>query len=272
MAEISAKDVMALRASTGLGMMDCKQALAETSGDVTAAEDYLRKKLKGKMDKRTDRAAGEGRIVIAVHKDGREATIVEVRTETDFTAKNEQFANAANKVAELALDANAGDVTPTDAMNAIVDEVRIKTGENASIARAHKLTGEGSTMFGTYIHHDGKTGVLIQAEGSVSQDLLRNVCMHITAAHPRPLGVSADDVPADVIEKERRFAMEQALESGKNAEIAEMMVNGKMRKFFEEVALLEQPFVKDPDKKIKELFPNDATITAFLRWQIGETG
>ncbi len=270
MAEITAQAVMSLRAATGLGMMECKKALNETSGDVSAAEDLLRKKLKGKMDARTDRAAGEGRIGIAVANDGRSATIVELRAETDFTAKNENFVNVTQQVASSALGASAGDVSASDEITKIVDDIRISTGENISYARGHKFEGGGSTIYGTYVHHDGKTGVLLQGEGSLSEDLLKDVCMHITAVLPRPLGVTKDDIPAEVVDKERKFALEQATESGKPQEIAEKMVEGKMRKFFEDVALLEQPFVKDGDKKIKDLLPADGSLIGFLRWQVGE--
>lgn len=271
MAEISAKEVMVLRNKTGLSMMECKKALEETNGDVAAAEDFLRKKLKGKMDTRTDRAAGEGRIAIAVSSDGRAGSIVELRAETDFTAKNEKFVEAANAIVKMSLQAHDGEVTPTPEMQKFVDELRISTGENISIARLHKLSGGGATMFGTYVHHDGKTGVLLQCEGSVSQDVARQICMHVTAAVPRPQGVSAQDIPAHIVDKERKFRIEQAMESGKPKEIAEKMVEGGMRKFFEEVALLEQPFVVDPTKKIKDLLGKDGTIVAFLRWQVGET-
>ena len=269
--QINAKDVMTLRARTGLGMMDCKKALAESNGDLDTAEETLRKTLKGKMEGRTERAAGEGAIAISISDDGRSGAIVEFATETDFTARNEGFIEASKKLAGLVLAENAGGVSVTDEMKAIVDDVRITTGENAQYSRGHKLEGGGDTVFGSYIHHDGKTGVLIQAEGNVNTDILRDICMHITAAHPRPLGVSADDIPADVVAKEKKFALEQAMESGKPQEIAEMMVEGKMRKFFEGVALLEQPFVKDPDKKIKDLLPDGSSVVAFLRWTVGET-
>lgn len=272
MAEISAKDVMNLRNRTGLPMMDCKEALAQTAGDVAAAEDWLRKKLKGKMDKRTERAAGEGRIAVAIDKQQGAAAIIEIRAETDFTAKNEKFVQVAQKVAQLALTGqNAGQIKPTDEMNAIVDDVRISTGENCSIARIHKIVGErNKTVFGSYIHHDGKTGVLIQAEGSVSDEVLREIGMHITASPTRPLGVNAEQIPADVVERERKFRIEQAMESGKPQEIAEKMVEGGMRKFFEEVALLEQPFIKDESKKVKDIVGKDGTIVAFFRWAVGE--
>ncbi len=272
MAEISAAEVMKLRNSTGLSMMECKKALVEAGGDAEKATDLLRKKLKGKMESRTDRAAGEGRIAVFVSPAGEAATIVEVRAETDFTARNEAFVRLCEKVAQLALEQNAGDVKETGAMKAVLDEVRIRTGENCSYARGHKLIGAaGKTVFGSYVHHDGKTGVLIQAQGSVSDQTLRDVCMHIAAADPRPRGVSAKDVPANVVERERRFRVAQAMESGKPKEIAEKMVEGGMRKFFEEVALLEQPFVKDPTRKIKDVVGKDAEVVAFRRWQVGES-
>lgn len=267
--EISAKDVMALRNETGLPMMDCKQALAETKGDVEAAKDYLRKKLKGKMDLRTDRAAGEGRIAIAVARDGKSAAMVEIRAETDFTAKTAEFQAMAQAVAEKALAAGAGAVEATPDIRQIVDAVRIATSENISYARGVKLAGGAGTVFGTYVHFDGKKGVLLQAEGTATPEFLKDVCMHITAATPTPLGVSPDSIPQDAVERERKFAIEQAMESGKPREIAEKMVEGKIRKYFEEVALLEQPFVMDQTKKVKDLLPKGATIKAFARWQVG---
>lgn len=269
MAEINAKDVMSLRNRTGLPMMACKAALGEAGGDVEKAEELLRKQLKGKMDLKTDRAAGEGRIAIA--RTGEAAAIVELRCETDFTAKNEKFVKAAQGMAEAAIGASSGDVQATPDMQKAVDELRISTGENVSLARAHKVTQDpGSGAFGSYVHHDGKTGVLVQAEGSISDETLRQVCMHITAAVPRPQGVSANDVPANVVEKERRFRIEQAMESGKPKEIAEKMVEGGMRKFFEEIALLEQPFIMDPTKKVKDVIGGKGTIVGFWRWGVGE--
>ena len=267
--EINAKDVMNLRNRTGLPMMACKAALGEANGDVERAEELLRKQLKGKMEGRTDRAAGEGRI--AIFTTGEAAAIVEVRAETDFTAKSEKIVNGARKIAELVISEHAGDVAPTAGMAAIVDDIRISTGENCSIARAHKLVQDpGSGAFGSYVHHDGKTGVLVQAEGSISDETLRQVCMHITAAVPRPQGINANDIPDHIVDKERRFRIEQAMESGKPKEIAEKMVEGGMRKFFEEIALMEQPFIMDPTKKIKDIVGTKARVIAFLRWQVGE--
>ncbi len=269
---ISPKDVMNLRNRTGLPMMDCKKALAEAGGNVDTAEELLRKQLKGKMEKRIDRAAGEGRIGIALSEASGSAAIVELRAETDFTAKNEMFVNATNKIAELVLAAQgAGEVALPAQATAIIDDLRISTGENISIARAHKVIGEsGTTAYGRYVHHDGKIGALIQAEGSINNETLRQICMHVVAAVPRPVGVNASDIPANIVEKERAFRIEQAMESGKPKEIAEKMVEGGMRKFYAEIALMEQPFVMDPAKTITEVVGPKATILAFYRWEVGE--
>ncbi|MEZ6243515.1 MAG: translation elongation factor Ts [Phycisphaerales bacterium] len=265
---------MALRNRTGLPMMACKKALTEAGGDPEKAEELLRKELGKKMETKVDRAAGEGRVEVAITGDGSAAAIIELKAETDFTAKNEKFVGAARKLAELALKASGeGEISPTPEMTAIIDDLRISTGENISLGRAHKVDGEtGKTAFGKYVHHDGKTAVLIQAEGSISDETLRQLCMHVAAAVPRPLGVTSDDIPADVVEKERRFRIEQAKESGKPQEIAEKMVEGGMKKFFAELALLEQPFVMDTAKTVKEIVGKDATIVGFYRWQVGQTG
>jgi elongation factor Ts len=269
MAEINAKDVMKLRNETGLPMMDCKKALAEAEGDFEKAENILRIKLKGKMDKRTERAAAEGAIAIAMRGDT--AVMVEVRAETDFTAKNDRFVNAVKKIADLALDAaTPGPVPPTDAMTALVDDVRISTGENCAIARIAKFENAGGS-FGQYVHHDGKTGVLLLARGDVNEAALRDVCMHIAAGVPSvPMGVTPEDVPASVVEKERRFQIERAMESGKPQQIAEKIVEGGMKKFLAEIALLEQPFVKDPSRTVKEVVGPAAEIKSFTRWVVGE--
>ena len=252
-------------------MMECKKALAETGGNFEKAEDLLRKTMKGKMDSKTDRPAGEGRVTVAVGGNGTSAAIVEIRAETDFTAKNDKFIAAVDAIAKAALNQHAGDVAVFPEATKLVDELRISTGENCSYARGHKLTGaEGKSSFGNYVHHDGKTAVLIQATGDVNDATLRQICMHVAAAVPTPKGVTPDDIPANIVDRERKFRIEQAMESGKPKEIAEKMVEGGMRKFFEEVALLEQPFVMDPTKKIKDIVGPKATVVSFFRWQVGE--
>jgi elongation factor Ts len=267
MAEISAKDVMSLRNRTGLGMMECKKALVETGGDVEAAEEHLRKVYKGKMEKRLDRAAGEGRIAIKVADDGSAAAIIELKAETDFTAKNDNFIACAQTCADEAMKAGFGPVSANETMEAAIDKIRAQTGENISLGRAEKIDGAG-VSFGSYVHHDGKTGVLLVIEGDLSDEVAKQVCMHVTAAVPRPAGVTPDDVPAEVVEKERKFRIDQAVESGKPQEIAEKMVEGGMKKFFAEVALLEQKFIMDPSKTVKELI-GGATIKSFYRWEVG---
>ncbi|MFG0245837.1 MAG: translation elongation factor Ts [Phycisphaerales bacterium JB052] len=268
---ISAKDVMNLRNKTGLAMMECKKALQEANGNVDEAETLLRKKLKGKMETKSDRVAGEGRVEVAVSDDGAQAALVKVKAETDFTAKNEKFVDAVKKIAQLALSADAGDVSPTDEMKEIIDELRISTGENISIDAIEKLVGEpGKTQYGFYVHHDGKTGSLIEAQGEVDGEVLRQLAMHVTAAVPRPLGLTSDDIPSDLVEKERKFRIDQAVESGKPQQIAEKMVEGGMKKFFSEVALLEQPFVMDPSKAVRDLI-GGAELSNFRRWQVGES-
>lgn len=272
MVEIDAKVVMQLRNKTGLSMMECKKALQESAGDLVQAEEVLFKKLKGKMDTRTDRAAGEGRLAVALAPDGRSVAIAELRAETDFTAKNEKFQSAVSRIAELALAAGPGPVSPTPEMQRLVDDLRVSTGENISLARAHRLAGGPNSSFGTYVHHDGKTAVVLECEGPMPRDLAKDICMHIAAAQPRPQGVDRNSIPAAVIERERRLAIEMAMESGKPKEIAEKMVEGKINKLYSELALLEQEFVKDPSRKIRDLLPAGATIRSFLRWQVGVEG
>jgi elongation factor Ts len=218
------------------------------------------------METKVDRAAGEGRVAIAVS--GTDAAIVELKAETDFTAKNDKFISATQKIADAAVKHPAGSVKADAAITAIVDDLRASTGENISLGRAEKLSGPSGTVWGRYVHHDGKTGVLIEAAG-VTEDVLKQVAMHITAAVPRPKGVRAEDIPQNVVDKERRFRIEQAMESGKPKEIAEKMVEGGMRKFFAEIALLEQPFIMDPTKPVKDVV-GKGTVRGFRRWEVGE--
>ncbi|MBI68964.1 MAG: translation elongation factor Ts [Phycisphaerae bacterium] len=258
----TAKDVMNLRQKTGLGMMDCKKALTETNGDPAAAEEWLRETKKGKMDTRTERTTGEGRISIAEGEGN--AVIIEVRTETDFTARNENFVEAVDKIADIALGADAGEVGLTDDMTKLIDDIRITTGENANYARGHKYT-DGS--YGQYIHHDGKRACLLKVTGDVDGDTLRGICQHIVFHDP--MGISADDVSADQIEQIKQDAIQEAKDTGKNEEIAEKMAEGKVRKYLQENTLMAQKYVLDESKTIAELMPEGATIEAFTRYTLG---
>ncbi|MEE2718648.1 MAG: translation elongation factor Ts [Planctomycetota bacterium] len=262
MSTIAAKDVMALREKTGLGMMDCKKALQENNGDMAAAESWLREKRKGKMDTRTERTTGEGRIGIAI--DGPKAVIIELRTETDFTAKNDAFLTATDSVAGLALGQAAGDVEADDAINKHVDDLRITTGENVNFARGMRLDG-GS--YGSYIHHDGKRACLLQIEGDAPADALKGICQHIVFHDP--MGIDADDVPAEKIESIRTAALAEAKESGKNDEIAGKMADGKVRKYLEENTLMAQKYVLDESMTVGDALGGDAKITAFIRYTLG---
>jgi elongation factor Ts len=265
--DINPKDVMKLRAKTGLGMMDCKAALIKANGDMTKAEEILKAEMKGKMDTRTERVTAEGRVSTAI-KSG-EAVIVEVRCETDFTSRNDDFQRMVSDVTELAMQAPVGDVAASDAITKRVDDVRITTGENMSFARGQHLKGEG---FGSYIHHDGKRGAIIQIEGGTADaELLSGICMHVVAHVPTPIGVEEKDVPADVMKQVQAAAIEEAKASGKPEQIAQKIAEGKVRKYLEENTLLHQKFVKDPAGKlsVKDVLPNGVKIVRFVRYVLG---
>jgi elongation factor Ts len=258
----TAKDVMALRQKTGLGMMDCKKALAEANGDPAQAEQILKDKRKGKMDTRTERTTGEGRIGIAI--DGPAAVIVEVRTESDFTARNEGFVKMVDEVTAEALRQPAGEVVANDTMTKAIDEQRMTTGENVNFARGEKLEGGA---FGKYVHHDGKRGVLVQIEGNADDELLKGLCQHIVFHDP--MGISEEDVPAEQLETIKTEALEEAKASGKNDEIAEKIATGKVRKYLQEKTLLHQKYVLDESKMVKEILPSGLTIKRFVRYTLG---
>ena len=213
--DVNAKDVMALRRKTGLGMMDCKKALIDAGGDAAAAEEALREKLKGKMDTRTDRAAGEGCIAIAI--DGDRGSILEMRAETDFTARNESFREMAQAIATASLDRADGDIALDDAQTKQLDDVRITTGENISMARGTKMSGGG---FGRYIHHDSKLGVLLQFEGDLPEDIATGICQHVAGHVPTPMAVDQTGLPAELVSLKMAEAKAEAENSGKPAEIA----------------------------------------------------
>ncbi|MEM7680385.1 MAG: translation elongation factor Ts [Planctomycetota bacterium] len=267
-ATISAKDVAKLRQASGLGMMECKKALTEAEGDFDRAAEIIRTKYKTKMEGRSDRESTEGRVAIAVADDRTKGAIVQINTETDFTANNDKFVDMAQKVADLALQADPGQAQTTDAISAVIDEVKLVTQENIQFGQGQVFGGPGKKV-GSYAHFTGRTGVLIEVDGDCPEDTLKDLCMHVSAIVPAPLGVTEDDIPAETLEAEKKIAKQEAIESGKPEEIAEKMVNGKMRKYLDSVALLRQPFVKDDKKQIKDILPAGATITRFVKYQIG---
>lgn len=263
---ITAADVKALRDRTGMGMMECKAALSEANGDTEAAVEILRANAKGKMDERTDREAVEGAVAFA-QTDGAIA-LVELNSETDFTARNDSFVEATQSVAELALKADAGEVPLNDEITAAVDQVRLTTKENCSYARGHKLTGD---TVGSYVHHDRKKGAIISVEGSADEDLLTGICQHIVANVPSPEFIDQADIPADKLEQVKQDFIKEAEESGKPAEIAEKMATGRIQKWIDENTLLGQIYIRMLDTKtqIKDALPEGVKVKEFVRYEIG---
>ncbi|HET9679415.1 MAG TPA: translation elongation factor Ts [Gammaproteobacteria bacterium] len=267
---ITASLVKELRERTGAGMMECKKALVETNGDLDAAIEMMRKSGLAKADKKAGRVAAEGQVVIAANDN--QAAIVEVNCETDFVAGGDDFAAFATNVAEAVLAKQPADL---DALNDVevngntVDGVRreliAKIGENISVRRFTLVPVEGD--LGRYLH-GVKIGVVVDLIGGDS-DLARDIAMHIAAS--KPVCVSADDVPADIIDKERDIFRAQALESGKPADIVEKMIEGRIRKYLGEITLLGQPFVKDPDTSVEKLLKaQGASVRRFVRYEVGE--
>lgn len=268
---ISASMVKELRERTGAGMMECKKALVETGGDMDAAVEFLRKSGQAKADKKAGRVAADGRVVVA--RDGSRALILEVNSETDFVAKDENFAGFAADVAAAALAAEAADVaglaSVTLADGQSVEAARTalvtKVGENISVRRFERIDNEGP--IGHYTH-GAKIGAIVALEGG-DEELARDVAMHVAATNPTC--IDEDGVPADVLEQERRILTEQALESGKPAEIVEKMIGGRIAKFLKEITLVGQPFVKDPDTTVGKLLASkSAAVKTFVRYEVGE--
>lgn len=262
MAKITAEMVKALRQQTGQGMMDCKKALEEANGQVEAAIEILRKKGMAAAQRKAERETKQG--LVAVHEDAGSAAMVEVVCETDFCARNDEFKTMVSKVAAVAAKATKdGEVPADDEINNLVQECFNKIGENMRYSRGVKIS---APVIGHYIHHTGKVGVLVGLEGEISPELISDLCMHIAFADP--MAVRPEDIPQDVIEYERNIAREQAEQSDKPPAVIDKIVEGKIRKFVASKALLEQPFVKDEKKKVKEVL-GQAKVIAFARFQIG---
>lgn len=268
---ISASMVKELRERTGAGMMECKKALVETGGDMDAAVLYLRKSGQAKADKKSGRVAADGRIVIA--SDGRQAAIAEINSETDFVAKDENFASFADSVADIVLRENPADVDALasaklgdgSAVEAARTELVAKVGENISVRRFARI--EAEDHLGAYTHQ-ARIGVLVSLAGG-SGELALDVAMHIAAANPAYLDEAA--VPGEVLERERKLFAEQARASGKPDDIVRKMVEGKLAKYLKEITLLGQPFVRDPDLTVGRLLSDaGARVTAYVRFELGE--
>ncbi|RLK50725.1 translation elongation factor Ts (EF-Ts) [Alkalispirillum mobile] len=270
---ISASLVKQLRERTGSGMMECKKALVETDGDLEAAVEHMRKKGLAKADKKSGRIAAEGIIASKRSDDGHSGVLVEINSETDFVAKGDDFLNFANGVAALALDEKPEDLDGLMActldgqdLAMATKELVAKIGENIQVRRFVRFGSSGNTV-AQYLH-GSRIGVMVELEGGDEQ-LARDVAMHIAAS--KPACVSEDDMPADVVEKEKAILVEQARESGKPEEIIEKMVQGRLKKFINEQTLVGQPFVKDPDQSVGDLLKAaGAKVVRFVRYEVGE--
>jgi len=269
---VTASMVKELRERTGAGMMECKKALVETNGDMEAAVEHLRKSGLAQADKKASRVAAEGLVILASNEDGSEVVMVEVNSETDFVAKDANFLAFANAVAGNALAEAPADVEAlmaTDLNGASLEMARqalvSKIGENIQVRRFTRISSNGN--IGAYIH-GGRIGVVVELEGGDSE-VARDIAMHIAALNPAYTDV--DDVPADVLEKEKRFLVSQAADSGKPADIIEKMVTGRMRKHLAAITLLGQDFVKDTDITVAKLLQqNGASVKGFTRLAVGE--
>lgn len=266
MAAISASMVKELRERTGLGILDCKKALVESMGDMELAIETMRKSSGMKAAKKAGRIASDGLIGLKIAEDGSKAAMVEVNCETDFAARDDNFLGFVATVTDQVYDSAETDISKL--LEAGLDTIREtlvqKIGENCSIRRAEVFEG----LVASYVHTNGRIGVLVSLEGGTTE-LGREVAMHIAATNPSV--ILPEDVPADLLAKEREIYVAQAQDSGKPPEIIEKMIEGRVRKYLAEISLTEQPFVKDGDIKIGALLKKaGATIKAFTRYEVGE--
>jgi elongation factor Ts len=290
MAAYTARDVSELRQRTQAGMMDCKKALEECQGDMDQAVEWLRKKGISRGESRAGRAASEGKIVSRVTTDGSTGVLVELNSETDFVARNEAFGQTVEQVADTLLAQDSIDGVASSAEGSpllqtnfgpagtLADALKQLTGtigENIVLRRYARFGGSGAV--GAYVHHNAKVGTLVEIAGltgEAGQQLARTIAEHITAGVPTvPVAVTRDDVPASLVDRERRIFSEQAAASGKPANIVEKMVQGRIDKYYKEVTLLDQPWVRDDSKAIRDLVKAagaGVSIRRFARFQIGQ--
>jgi len=265
MAAVSAKLVKELRERTGLGMMECKKALQEAGGDIDVAIEELRKNSGLKAAKKAGRTAAEG--IVVVKSEGSAAILVEVNSETDFAAKNEDFVAFANKVADTAFEAKDTNVAAMNdgSLKDVRDALVQKIGENISARRAELVEGE---IVGGYVHSNNRIAALVALKGG-SEELARDIAMHVTAVNPRVLAPA--DMPEAELEKEKEIIKAQPDMEGKPAEIVEKMMGGRIQKFLKENSLVEQPFVKDPEQTVGKLAKAaGAEVVSFVRFEVGD--
>ena len=274
MAQITASLVKELRERTGAGMMDCKKALPQTDGDIDAAIDYLRENGIAKAAKKADRIAAEGLSYIEVK--GNKAVILEINSETDFVAKNEKFVALVKNVADAILAAEPKTLEEAlqveaqgGTVEAVINEGIATIGEKLSLRRFEVVSKTDSDAFGAYSHMGGRIGVLTLVEGSTDEEAAKDVAMHIAALAPRYLDES--EVPADVLEHEKKVLTEQALNEGKPANIVEKMIVGRINKFLEEITVVKQKFVKDDSLTVEKFVASKGgKLAKFVRYEVGE--
>jgi len=272
---MSAALVKELRERTGLGLLECKKALAAADGDVEKAIEELRKSSGMKAAKKAGRTAADGVVSTRIAEDGSYGVIVEVNSETDFVARDENFLGFVSRVVNAAFESRETDVAALMAgdLEAARESLVQKIGENISVRRVTLVTADAGVV-GAYVHGNNRIAVLVELKGG-DQDLAKDVAMHVAAVNPQV--VSAEDMPAEVIEKEREIYTVQAQDSGKPAEIVEKMIGGRIKKFLAENSLIEQAFVKDPDITIEEytkqkilVIGENIIIRRFARFSVGE--
>ncbi|MBD1380040.1 translation elongation factor Ts [Metabacillus arenae] len=272
---VTAQMVKELREKTGAGMMDCKKALTETNGDMEKAIDFLREKGIAKAAKKADRIAAEGLAMTKVQ--GNEAVILEVNSETDFVAKNEGFKELLNALADHLLAIKPADIeaaltSTMDNGSSVQDYINnaiAKIGEKITLRRFEVVTKSDNGAFGSYLHMGGRIAVLTVLEGTTDEDAAKDVAMHIAAVNPKYIG--RDAVTEEEVDREREVLTQQALNEGKPEKIVAKMVEGRLGKFFEDICLLEQSFVKDPDQKVKKFVESKgASVVSFNRYEVGE--
>lgn len=270
--QISAAAVKELRERSGAGMMECKNALVATEGDIEAALEHLRKSGAAKAAKKAGRIAAEGSVVIA--EGAGVAVLVEVNSETDFSANDDNFIAFAQAVARTVLAARPADLDAlgaatldggTESVETARQQLILKIGENISIRR-FEIRATSAGVVGAY-RHGKRIGVLVELEGA-SATVAKDIAMHIAASNP--VCIAESDVPAALIEKEREIFLAQAATSGKPADIVEKMIGGQIRKFIGGITLLGQPFVKDPDTTVGKLLGKDGAVRSFIRYEVGE--
>ena len=271
---ITASQVKELREKTGAGMMDCKKVLTETNGDEEKAIELLRERGIAKAAKKSDRIAAEGLVETYISEDGKVGVVVEVNAETDFVAKNEEFRNFVADVAKQVAKENPADVEalleqksiaePDKTVKEVLTNKIATIGENMSIRRFVRF--ETNNLLESYIHGDGKIAVLVEMENG-TPELAKDICMQIAAARPEFLDRAS--VPADRLAKEMEILKAQAMNEGKPEAIAEKIVMGRINKFYEEICLVDQEFVKDPSQKVSNIL-KDAKVVEFARFETGE--